>query len=150
MRTSSSARQLELDYEVDPGVWPTPPPTLDANASGSLIVPNFGVNSRAYAATSRIAGRLNAASVPEEEHQSLLRERHALLDKKLAGTITRREENRLEYVRWSLDRIEDAKYGRTLDALEDRVRAYEQLLTDIQSLQTQLEQHIPKRGQRRR
>jgi hypothetical protein len=150
MRTSS-ARQLEFDYQQGAtAVLPASPPTADANASGPLIVPNFSVSNRVYAATSRIAGRLNAASITEEEHQSLLRERQALLDKKLGGTITRREENRLQYVRWSLDRVEDAKYGRTLDALEDRVRAYEQFLSDIQGLQAQLAQHMPQRRQRRR
>jgi hypothetical protein len=73
-----------------------------------------------------------------------------LLDKKLGETITRKEENRLEYVRWSLDRIEDAKYGHTLDALEDRVRSYEMLLSDIRNLQNQLDQHVQHNRQRRR
>jgi len=41
-----------------------------------------------------------------------------VLDKKFAEIITRKEENRLEYVRWSLDRIEDAKYGQSLELLE--------------------------------
>jgi hypothetical protein len=103
-----------------------------------------------YAATARIAGRLNAANVSETEHNSLLRERQALLDKKLGGTIARKEENRLEYIRWSLDRIEDAKHGHTLDMLEDRVRAYEQLLSDMQSLRAQLEQQTRPNRQKRR
>jgi hypothetical protein len=148
MRTSS-ASQLEFAYEVGAAVVPTPP-NLDTTGSGTLTVPNFNVSNRVYAATSRIAGRLNAANVPEEEHKSLLRERQALLDKKLGGSVNRKEENRLEYVRWSLDRIEDAKYGQALDALEDRVRAYEQFLSDIRDLQAQLEQHTQQGRQRRR
>jgi hypothetical protein len=127
---------------------------IDAGASAPFRVPNFGVSNQVYAATARIAGRLNAANVSEKEHKSLLDERQALLDKKLGGTITRREENRLEYVRWSLDRIEDAKYGYAIDVLEGRVQEYEQFLSDVRKLQAQLEEHTrtnrqQKRGQRR-
>jgi hypothetical protein len=143
---SSSARQLEFDDGVLLGT----PSAADASASAPLRVPNFGVNNQVYAATTRIAGRLNAANVSEREHKSLLQERQALLDKKLGGRITRKEENRLEYVRWSLDRIEDAKYGHALDALEGRIGAYEQFLSDMGNLREQLAQHIQQKPQRRR
>lgn len=149
MRTSSVS-QLEFDYQGGVEVLPIPSPSVDANASAPLRVPNFNISNRVFAVTSRIAGRLNASNVPEAEHKSLLRERQMLLDKKLGETITRKEENRLEYVRWSLDRIEDAKYGHTLDALEDRVRSYEMLLSDIRNLQNQLDQHVQHNRQRRR
>jgi len=48
----------------------------------------------------------------ESEQQQLLDERQTLLDKKFDGSITRQEANRLEYVRWTLDRIELARYER--------------------------------------
>ena len=104
--------------------------------------PYFGFSRQVYAVTARMAGRLNAANVSQKEHKQLLDERQTLLDKKFEGTITRREENRLQYVRWSLDRIEDAKYGHTLDVLEGRVREYEQFLSGVNSLRSQLEQQI--------
>ncbi len=138
---SSSTRQLELDRSEDPDLLPAASSVSDAGLSAPLQALNSRFNSQVYAVTSRIAGRLNAANISDAEHSSLLRARQALLDKKLGGTITRREENRLEYIRWSLDRIEDAKYGHTLDLLEDRVRAYEQLLSDMQFLRSQLETH---------
>lgn len=82
--------------------------------TSSLETPNYTLPlARAHAA--KIAGRVNAAGVSQEEHENLLAERQGLLDKKMAGTITGQELNRLEYVRWSLDRIEDAKYGQALD-----------------------------------
>jgi hypothetical protein len=138
---SSSARQLEFDYSGSQDLLPAPPGVVDVvGASAPLRVPNFGVSNQVYAATARIAGRLNAANVSPNEHKSLLDERQALLDKKLGGTITRREENRLAYVRWSLDRIEDAKYGQSLDVLEDWVQRYEQFLADMRNFEIQLVQ----------
>ena len=98
-----------------------------------------------YAATSRIAGRINASSVSEQEHQALLQERQFLLDKKFDGTITRREANKLEYIRWSLDRIEDAKHGAILDELEDSVKIYERFASDLHKLEGQLLQHLNKK-----
>jgi hypothetical protein len=133
--------QLEFDYSVSPDFISATSEVVEAGASAPLKLPNFSVSNQVYAVTARIAGRLNAATVSEEEHKSLLDERQALLDKKLDGTITRWEENRLEYVRWSLDRIEDAKYGYVLDELENRIHAYEQFLSEIDNLRAQLEQH---------
>src|SRR5262245_37089044 len=94
--------------------------------------PDFGNLANVYAATARTAGRINAASVTPEEYQGLLAERQRLLDKKLSGKSSRRDEIRLEYVRWSLDRIEDAKHGAALEALENSVAKYEQFLSDVQ------------------
>jgi hypothetical protein len=95
-------------------------------------------SSYAHAQNARIAGRLNAASATEEELKALLAERRKLLDKKLSGDITRKESNRLEYVRWSLDRIEDARHGPTLDLLESAVFRYESIAEEIRSLRAAL------------
>jgi hypothetical protein len=108
--------------------------------SATSRIPNFGDNAEVYAVTSRIAGRINATAVSEQERKSLLQERQILLDKKLSHKITSKEANRLEYVRWSLDRIEDAQYGQTLDALERSVVRYEQFLAEMQKLHEQLRQ----------
>lgn len=94
-----------------------------------------------HAQAARIAGRVNASAISEAEHKALLGERQSLLDKKFAKTITSKELNRLEYVRWSLDRIEDAKYGFTLDFLEGSVSRYEQFLSELHVLERQLRQY---------
>jgi hypothetical protein len=115
-------------------------------AAPTLNVPDFGARGVLYAITSREAGRLNAASIPESEHKALLRERQKLLDKRFAGTISHKETCRLEYVRWSLDRIEDAKYGRALDRLDGLSRLYEQFVSNVNSLNDQIE---PQTGRRK-
>src|SRR5437868_566106 len=66
----------------------------------------------------REAGRLNAGQASDRELAELLAERKALLAKKLEQTLNREDSDRLEYVRWSLDRIEDARHGHALDQLE--------------------------------
>ena len=105
--------------------------------TSSLETPNYALPlARAHAA--KIAGRVNAARASQEEHENLLSERQGLLDKKMAGTITGQELNRLEYVRWSLDRIEDAKYGQALDILEGYVVQYEHALSEIRKFEENL------------
>jgi len=113
---------------------------VPATSSATSRLPDFGDYAEVYAVTARIAGRINATNVSEQERNSLLRERQVLLDKKLGGTITGKEANRLEYVRWSLDRIEDAQHGLTLDALESSVVRYEKFLAEVQALQEELRQ----------
>jgi hypothetical protein len=88
--------------------------------------------------TAKLAARKNAAAVSPQEHAKLHQERQALLDKKFAGTISRKEVNRLAYVRWSLDRIEDAKHGAALDTLEDQVELYERFLLELKSFESSL------------
>jgi hypothetical protein len=153
MRTSS-ARQLELEY-ADPeparvgrrnsafrALSVAPSTEAPAASSAQLATPDVDAYRKLYAVTSRIAGRLNASSVSSREHDELLHERQSLLDKKLSGTISPKEANRLEYVRWSLDRIEDAQYGQALDVLENSVGRYEHLLSDLDGLRQQLTQLI--------
>lgn len=69
----------------------------------------------------KLAGRRNASVTSVAEQEALLAERQGLLEKELAGEITKKEAIRLEYVRWSLDKIDDAKYGASLDKLEARI-----------------------------
>jgi hypothetical protein len=106
--------------------------------SATLQTPNFEYSGTLFATGAKMAGRLNAASIPDAEIKSWLAERAALLSKKYEGTITRRETNRLAYVRWSLDRIEDARYGEVLDKLEGFIAAQERLGNDILALRGQL------------
>jgi hypothetical protein len=140
-RTRDSAEQTEVVGDTDTASSADAP--ADAgSATASLKNPNFGDLASIYAITSRRAGRLNATKITAEEHESLLRERQSLLDKKFAEQITKREANRLEYVRWSLDRIEDAKHGDALDELEAAVVRYEQLEGELMSLGLQLSQAL--------
>ena len=115
-------------------------PTYSASESdtASIKLPTFNALSAVQSHSLRMAARLNAASVTEEEHKDLLKQRKNLLDKKLERQISQSELNKLEYIRWSLDRIEDARYGSALDALEDSVSKYENFISEIHSLSSQL------------
>ena len=94
----------------------------------------------------REAGRLNALAATDKELNSLLEERKALLSKKLvSGELSRDDLDRLEYVRWSLDRIEDARHGAALDRLQSLVDAYKRELRDLQTLNTTIRAHLPQR-----
>jgi len=95
------------------------------------------------AATAKAAGRIAATRISQMEHDKLLSERKRLLDKKFGRTITKAEENRLAYVRWSLDRIEDAKYGASLDLLEAQVSTYETLQNELSKFYSQLDAKVP-------
>lgn len=147
----SSARQQEFDFSGGDALSEPPHPPVQAtdletdysrteqtSEPALLKIPTFGVSHELYAVTSRLAGRLNAASVSQEEYEALLKERQSLLDKKFDGTMTRKKAIRLDYVNWSLDRIEDARHGTALDMFEGAVSQYEQFLTDLQNLTDQL------------
>ena|SRR5258706_319682 len=125
-----------------------PPPSTTPASSASFNIPDIGRHGRAYAKEAKRAGRINASAVSEAEYRGLLDERQRLLDKKFDGTISKRESNRLEYVRWSLDRIEDARSGDALDLLSDLTSDYERLHSEIADLMQELAKH--KTGGRKR
>ncbi|WP_316232846.1 hypothetical protein [Bradyrhizobium sp. SZCCHNPS2010] len=136
---NSSARQQAFDFEGSPAE----PASAQRSATGEGAFPNFEILStrQAMAVASRRAGRLNAAAISEDEVNALLDERSKLLDKKFDGKMTRADEIRLTYVRWQLDRIDDAEEGAKLDALEALVSQYEQLQRDLKSLKESIEKH---------
>jgi hypothetical protein len=87
----------------------------------------------------RRVARLNAASIKQSEVDALLRERAELIEKRFGEGLSRADERRLAFVRWSLDRIHDAKHGQSLDVLESAVARYENFSSDIHSLMHELE-----------
>jgi hypothetical protein len=86
-----------------------------------------------------MAGLRNAAIVSDMEIRDWLDKRQKLLDKWEAGTTTKADEVSLAYVNWNLDRVEAAKHGQVLDALEQAVAEYEGLAVEMRALQEWLE-----------
>jgi hypothetical protein len=108
--------------------------TRGASGEVSPVGRSFQTEDLFLAASARRVGRLSAATISRSEEEELHEERQRLLDRKFAGTLTRSEANRLSYVRWSLDRIEDARIGPVLDEIETKLLQYEKLARDIASL----------------
>jgi hypothetical protein len=104
-----------------------------------------GIDKNIDAQMARRAGRMNASSISNDEETQLHAERQKLLDKQFDNTITRAESIRLEYVRWSLDRIDDAKHGQALDALEQQIARYEAFAAEVRDLKAQLQAHASRR-----
>jgi hypothetical protein len=137
-----TARLLErLDYapqETSAGKSMPSGVVADTGVMSSLEkleIPDFkSRHAPGYDAASRVAARINASAISKQEQDAFLAERAMLLKKKYESSLTRRETNRLAYVRWSLDRIEDAKHGADLDILESGVSEYEDFLDEIRNL----------------
>jgi hypothetical protein len=123
------------------GTVPTP--------QSSSTLPTSHIGRQPDASSIRFANRAVAASVEDREFDYLLGKRQRLLDKELDGTITRKEELELTYVRWSLDRIEDAMYGHQLDQLERAVAGIESLQDDIEAFRHDLDRIVPSRSKTR-
>ena len=135
--TVDSPEQLKLD-------WGSRQSEAEAE-SGDFDFPEFrrvpkGVREQSL----RNAARLNAAHVSDDEYRKLLKERAKLVQDKFSGTLEAEGSARLEYVRWSLDRIEDAKHGYVLDRIEDALSRYRESLQDLQRLKSNLTSYLPK------
>ena len=123
-------------------------PTIRSTPGSSPYAnPIINADDRAMTTTqqvTRLAARLNASTVSDKERDAFLAERAALLSKQLGGGLTRKEIARLDYVRWSLDRIEDAKHGPVLDRLDAHIDEIKRLAARLTGLRDNLD-----RGKRR-
>lgn len=62
-----------------------------------------------------------------DELPGIKREESALTTKKLVGSLTSAETRRLKYLRYRIDRFEDAEFGSQLDQRELRIAEIERL-----------------------
>lgn len=112
---------------------PQAPKQSGTGGAGVLFESTQGRRETAQQVT-RLAARANASAATDKERADLLAERTKLLDKKFDGTLTKSENIRLEYVRWSLDRIEEARHGPALDKLESKIEEIQRLAARLAGL----------------
>lgn len=82
----------------------------------------------------RKMNRLITARLPKHVREALIDERNQLVTKKFEVGLSTKEERRLTYVRWQLDRIDDAESGQYLDFLEAVAQEQENLAQQIDRL----------------
>lgn len=124
--------------------FPSGEPSTGALGASTASFSSFRIPDRSVQIqdTKALARAILRKRLKEGEWESLLAERQQLLDKKFSKTITKSEANRLAYVRWSLDQIEDAKHGATLDMLEASIAHYESFLEGVQQLNRDLNNNV--------
>jgi hypothetical protein len=79
----------------------------------------------------RSINRAVTQKIPNEIEEDLLRERNELVRKKIKQGLSKKEERRLTYLRWQLDRIDDARFGEQLDNLEMMASAQEEFAKEL-------------------
>jgi hypothetical protein len=100
--------------------------------------PRFEIDTRNTVLTT-FAGRLNAGKTSPAEIESWFREHAALTMKEMEETLDPADIARLDYVRWNLNRIEDARVGPHIDKLEVAIDHYEGFLTEIRQFLGELD-----------
>ncbi len=88
------------------------------------------------------ANRAVTRRIPPETKKKLIIEHQNLVRKKYGDGLSRREERRLNLVRWELDRIDDAEIGPEMDVLEAFTDANEQFASEIGKLINQLNPNV--------
>ena len=76
--------------------------------------------------------------MPVKEKNKIITERDRLVTKKFKEGLVKKEEKRLTYVRWQLDRIDDAENGEMIDNLEKIVGDHESFADEVKKLMNSL------------
>ena len=103
-----------------------------------------GASLRAKTEFVKYAARNSAASTSRTEERDLLKERARLLNLKMRGRLNAQQQTRLDYVRWNLDQIENARLGPSLDKLQAAVEQYKALLKEIGTLKGEFDRDARK------
>ncbi len=88
-----------------------------------------------------VRARIRASLGPE--YDTFVAERNTLVHRHLDGVLSPREASRLSFLRWQLDRIEDAIEGDGLDRLESLVNQQELLAERIEEFENRLRTASP-------
>lgn len=99
--------------------------------------PTFAVPTEDF----RLWNRAAAMQIPDVDRHGLLGNREELLRKKYkGGGLSKSEERLLAFVRWQLDRIDDAELGHQLDALEKIAEVHEHFASRMETILDQMAQ----------
>lgn len=83
--------------------------------------------------------------IQQTEKDKIIDERNQLVRKQFKVGLSAREKNRLKYVRWQLDRIDDAESGESLDYLQIIAEGNERFSKELNGLLGQI-QDIQNKG----
>ncbi len=84
-----------------------------------------------FAVEAKIIGRELSKKIPKKQYEEICKEYSTLSDKMFAVGLTKEEEHRRIYLKWSKDRIEDAYYGASLDYLDELIAIKESIAEEI-------------------
>ena len=131
-QTDNTARALDYVTASTPKIDVSVEETLD---KGPVVAPfpkpekDQGLTSEAELQVDPSSIKLLSRSVAEltneDEYERFLEQKRILLRKKYTEGVSKKEDLALQLIIWNIDRIEDAKYGKNLDALETIVKAHE-------------------------
>jgi hypothetical protein len=114
----------------------------------TLVDPWLGATGEFSPDNIRKINRAITRKIPEAEKKRIIHERNQLVQKQFKAGLSIKEKRRLKYVRWQLDRIDDAESGEFLDYLEKLTEGHEKFakelngfLTQIQNIQTSPKKH---------
>lgn len=88
--------------------------------------------------TIKTINRAITLKIPQREKDNLIKERNQLVEKEFKVGLGDKENRRLTYVRWQLDRIDDAESGEFLDYLERMTDTHEKFAKELQGLMNQV------------
>lgn len=97
------------------------------------------------ASTIKEINRKKTQGIGPETKNAFIEERNKLVNKKFKEGLDEKEERRLTFVRWQLDRIDDAESGPTLDLFEKFVETNEGFANEVGSLLTELREESGKK-----
>lgn len=80
-----------------------------------------------------------------QREAALYEEHGALVDRSFEVGLSPKEQRRLDYVRWQLHQVQDARQGQRLEELGSRAREYAAFAEEVARLKADLLDRLPKR-----
>lgn len=83
--------------------------------------------------------RANTSKISQAERDKIFNERDELVEKKFKTHLSAQEERRLTYIRWQLDRFDDAESGEFLDYIGKITESHEKLAEELKGFTGEIE-----------
>lgn len=131
---TSAGEQIKIDVEQTGSIKSFQPPQSVTSIPRAILTPEMSFESFPSGLGPEDIKKINRAftkGIPPEFEENLIKERNELVRKKIKERLTKKEQIRLTFLKWQLDRIDDAKHGEHLDFLGRIVGAQEEFAKEI-------------------
>lgn len=131
---TSAKGQVKIDVEQSGSVKSFQSPQMVESIPRAIEAPEISFESFPSGLGPEDIKKINRAftkGISPKIEENLIKERNELVKKKVKEHLTKKEQIRLTFLKWQLDRIDDAKHGEHLDFLGRIVGAQEEFAKEI-------------------
>jgi hypothetical protein len=119
----------------------TPLPSDQVSPEGPVKISSEGP----FSETIKKMNRELAKKISLQDEKYFITKHSELVRKKFTGGLSNDEQKQLDFIRWQMDRIDDARNGEHMDHLTQIIESHEEFAQDLEKILSKIGVQSPKK-----